>query len=467
MCVRKVAFLLLLFCCLPSFAQEAWLQPGATILANPMGLPDSHYPAQVIRYNADSETYLIRFLSGPYAVGKGEYTLSASKLRPAPTPAAQPAQPAQPAVAAPAQPTAAVPAAPAPAPAATQATAGSWLDPGRQVMVNVMNFPDDFHPAQILGYNPDSDTYRVKVTSGPYARGNGEYTLSRSRLRPNGDATATQPAPAAQTAQTPPTQTAQTPPAAAAKPAQPTPAAEQAKPGESTWEQMWREREQTIAAQKNPQPAGKVAGATPFQGVYLRHEQSAQGFREDHYYFFPDGRVYHEVPPEGPSRFNWEQAQRETPQLCGYYGVNGQEITFSWPGGGYTWILKPNGGGYEMNYSPTVKVDKFPANARLSGTYARGDITAAVGQPTLSTAWTYTFSPDGTVIMNDMKGADTANVTATVTERDRGTYTLSGNDLEIRSAAGVWRCTAYPQPNGTPSQTPARISIDGSLLERR
>ncbi len=441
--MRFYHFLLLTLFVLPAFAQEAWLQPGATILANPMGLPDSHYPAQVVRYNADSDTYLIRFISGPYAAGKGEYTLSASKFKPAPAPPAQAAAP-------PAQ------TQPVTQPASTtdpaQGQTGSWLEPGRQVLANPMNFPNDFHPAQIVRYNADSDTYVVRFSSGPYARGSGEYTLSRSRLQQM-NAAASQPQTAA----------AQTPPAQA-----PNNGGKQ----ESTWEQMWREREQTIAAQQNPQPAGKVAGATPFQGLYLRHEQSFQGtalnYREDHYFFFPDGRVYHDVPPEGPSRFVWEKAQQETPQLCGHYGVNGDQITFSWPDGTYTWMLKKNGGGYEMNYSPTVKVDQFPANARLSGTYQRGDITTTAGQPTLSTAWSYTFSPDGTVTMNDMKGADTTTVAATVRERDHGTYTLSGNDLEIRSGAGVWRCTAFPQWNGgAPSQTPARISLDGSLLERR
>ena len=350
-------------------ASEAWLQPGATILANPMGLPDSYYPALVVRYNADSETYLIRFTSGPYAVGKGEYVLSASKLRPAPAAAAAPQ-----------------PSAPPPAPAAPPPAA--------------------------------------RVTANPPA--------------------------------TPPTATTEK------------------KQGETTWEGIWREREAAIAAQQQQagQPAGKVAGSYPFQGIYLRHEQSFQGtalnYREDHYYFFPDGRVYHDVPPEGPARFDWNKAMQVSPELCGYYGVNGNEITFSWPGGGYTWVLKKNGGGYEMNYSPTVKVETFPANARLSGTYERGDITAAAGAPTLSTAFSYTFSPDGTVLLNEMKGTDSTNLTTTVRDQNRGTYTVAGNDMEIRTGAGVWRFTAYPQwNNGPPSQAPSRISLDGALLERR
>lgn len=114
-----------------------------------------------------------------------------------------------------------------------------------------------------------------------------------------------------------------------------------------------------------------------------------------------------------------------------------------------------------------MKVEKFPANARLSGTFERGSLHSAAGAPTLSTATGYTFSADGTVSYAGMGGTDSTNLTTTVREQQRGTYTLSGNDLELRLGGTVWRCTAFPQWEGAPSQTPRRISIDGTLLERR
>lgn len=354
------------------------------------------------------------------------------------------------------------------APLGAQPAGDAWLTPGNTVLVSPMGLKDDFHPAKVIRYNADSETYLVRFVSGPYAIGKGEYTLSKSRMRPQEAAAApVQSAPAAQSV--PPAQAPATQPPTTQPPT--TTAAD--RPKSEAWAAMQKDIDERIAASKNPPKnnAGPVGGAAPFAGIYLRHEQSFSGtslnYREDHYYFFSDGRVYHGVPPEGPSHFDWAKAQAKNPELCGRYGVSGNQITFSWPSGSYTWMLKGSGSAFDMNYSPTVKVEKFPANARLSGTYERGSVHSAPGVPNLSTATGYTFSPDGSVTYAGMGGTDSTNATTTVREQQRGTYTLSGNDLELRLGGAVWRCTAFPQWEGAPSQTPKRLSVDGTLLERK
>jgi hypothetical protein len=234
---------------------------------------------------------------------------------------------------------------------------------------------------------------------------------------------------------------------------------------------MMRDIEQTIADSKRPPaPAAPVAGATPLSGLYLRQEQSFQGtalnHREDYYYFFSDGRVYHGVPPEGPARFQWEMETQKNPDRCGRYGVQGDRITFSWmTGRTYTWKITGTGNEFDLNMSPTVKADKFPASARISGTYDRGSVNRAPGLPTIALSTSYTFGLDGSVTMGGMKGTDTTTVTTTIQEAARGTYSLSGNDLEIRWRGEVWRCTAFPMPGGTAS--PPSISINGAVFVKR
>ncbi|MBK8219978.1 MAG: hypothetical protein IPK73_03035 [Candidatus Obscuribacter sp.] len=225
-------------------------------------------------------------------------------------------------------------------------------------------------------------------------------------------------------------------------------------------------------------PAGPVTGSHPFEGLYLRHEQTWQGtalsYREDHYYFFTDGRVYHGVPPEGPGRFNWAKEQQAHPERCGQYGVNGNKITFSYAGNApYTWPIKMQSGReMELNMSPTVKVEKFGANAKLSGSYHRGTVFGgnySIGTaPTITKAGIYNFSPNGTVTTDSTKGisGDTKDtgVTASIYQKNAGTYTVSGNDMTISLGGETMHCTAYPIMEGG---QPIRISINGALFERK
>jgi hypothetical protein len=120
--------------------------------------------------------------------------------------------------------------------------------------------------------------------------------------------------------------------------------------GSDAWKAMQADIEARIKgsqnqAKVNAGPAKPVAGSKGLSGLYLRHEQTWMGtslnYREEHYYFMPDGRFYKGVPPEGPSAFNWAKVQAEHPELCGQYGINGDKITLSYAGSApYSWLLK-------------------------------------------------------------------------------------------------------------------------------
>jgi hypothetical protein len=232
-------------------------------------------------------------------------------------------------------------------------------------------------------------------------------------------------------------------------------------------------------AATNASPAQPVNGSKGLSGLYLRHEQSFQGtsisYREDHYYFFPDGRVYHGVPPEGPSNFNWAKEMRENPLKCGTYGINGNKITFSWTGGSsYTWPMRNDARGMEINMSPTNKVEKFGSNAKLSGSYHRGTVFGANysygAAPTITKAGIYTFASNGSFSTDSTKGlgGDTndTGVTVGIYQKGQGTYTINGNDMVLTLGGEVKRCTVYPVTDNGNLQAPVRISINGALFER-
>lgn len=225
-------------------------------------------------------------------------------------------------------------------------------------------------------------------------------------------------------------------------------------------------------------PAAPVGGSKGLSGLYFRHAQVFMGnsisYNEDHFLFFPDGRFYHGVPPEGPGHFNWTKEQAAHPDRCGQYGINGDQITFAYPGNeNITWTMKRKGADQmELNYGPTVKVESFGPNAKLSGTFARGtsfgSTYSPAGAPTITSSGVYTFSPNGTVSNSAMgaTGGDTKDVgvTARVSQDSQGTYSINGNDMVINLGGQSMRCTAYPVSKNGVIQ---RISIDGLLYEKR
>ena len=228
-------------------------------------------------------------------------------------------------------------------------------------------------------------------------------------------------------------------------------------------------------------PAKAVSGSKGLNGLYLRHEQVFMGtslsYNEDHYFFFPDGRFYHGVPPEGPSNFNWSKEQQAHPERCGQYGINGDKITISYSGSEpFTWQLKMRGANeMELNRAPTVRVERFGANARISGNYQRGTTFGAsysyAGAPTVTAAGTYIFNSNGTVSNSNVSGAEgdtkVSGVSVGVQQANQGTYSINGNDMTLNLGGKTMRCTVYPVYDRGNSQLPARISLNGALYERK
>lgn len=212
--------------------------------------------------------------------------------------------------------------------------------------------------------------------------------------------------------------------------------------------------------------ASATAGnkAKVLSGLFTRFGQSFEGKRlicqEEQFYFYPDGRVYHGLPPEGPAHLDWSKALKDTPNLCGSYGIIGDTIIFQRSGSQpVTWKLRRKGNNLELNGMVADKAPTFPKNAKLEGTYARPEIIVFQGKP-VTTPVIYSFTFDGKVSIE--KKDKTLAV-----QKQSGSYSLSGNDLELNLGSDHTTSTIFPQHLDNRSiKSPDRLSINGKLFER-
>ncbi len=213
--------------------------------------------------------------------------------------------------------------------------------------------------------------------------------------------------------------------------------------------------------------ASATAGnkAKVLNGLFTRFGQSFEGKRlicqEEQFYFYPDGRVYHGLPPEGPAHLDWSKALKDTPNLCGSYGIIGDTIIFQWSNQAQpvTWKLRRKGNNLELNGMVADKAPTFPNNAKLDGTYSRPEIIVFQGKP-ITTPVIYLFTADGKVTIEhkDNKLA---------VQKHSGSYLISGNDLELNLGSDHTTSTIFPQHLDNRSlKSPDRLSINGKLFER-
>jgi hypothetical protein len=213
--------------------------------------------------------------------------------------------------------------------------------------------------------------------------------------------------------------------------------------------------------------ASATAGnkAKVLNGLFTRFGQSFEGKRlicqEEQFYFYTDGRVYHGLPPEGPAHLDWSNALKDTPNLCGSYGIIGDTIIFQWSGSEQpvTWKLRRKGNNLELNGMVADKAPTFPNNAKLDGTYSRPEIIVFQGKP-VTTPVIYLFTADGKVTVEQKDKKLTV-------QKHSGSYSLSGNDLELNLGSDHTTSTIFPQHLDNRSlKSPDRLSINGKLFER-
>ena len=210
--------------------------------------------------------------------------------------------------------------------------------------------------------------------------------------------------------------------------------------------------------------------AAPLNGLYFGLD-NMRGFAEVYWWFLPDGRILRDTLPTGLTVDKFDAACQQHSGLCGNYTLNGDKLTLLYKNGNSeTWSYKPLNGGIQLNYLILTPVEKYPAGARLDGSWDRASAANVHSSPASNTAITsptfYSFRPDGTFTFLNVAGIDAtskvqgANITSSQQTQSTGTYTVSNNVLTLVRNGATEQHMIFPVAGGS-------LNIDGMVYRKR
>ncbi len=216
-----------------------------------------------------------------------------------------------------------------------------------------------------------------------------------------------------------------------------------------------------------------VPGAKGLSGLWWRVYGSPPALVEQHFLFMPDGRLFIGVGlnPDDP---DFARMQREWPDGCGGYGLDGDKLHIELGGDADEWkpltFERVSDTQVKLNGVPTFRARQFPVDFRLDATYATTDAAHVAvlerGGITRSSATVFTFRRDGTFEKSTtMTAAATGDAPEQHVTRAAGTYELTRNHITLRSAAEESTLLAYPR--GPEEDPAAMLRIGAWLLKRR
>src|SRR5579884_3610128 len=170
-----------------------------------------------------------------------------------------------------------------------------------------------------------------------------------------------------------------------------------------------------------------------------------RNYVEVYWWFLPDGRVLNGLPRGGPDPANFDAACNASPQFCGNYTLNGDKLSIHYRSGAdQQWTYKPLKGGIHLNYIILTPVARFPAGARLNGTWGRAMTNTVATSSTTGVAINspnfYTFRADGTYTRRTSVEVDNMGSASRVDQvknfESSGAYTLQGYTLTLTGNGG-------------------------------
>jgi hypothetical protein len=170
-----------------------------------------------------------------------------------------------------------------------------------------------------------------------------------------------------------------------------------------------------------------------------------RGFSEVYWWFLADGRVLNALPTHGLTPADFDAACSAHTGFCGNYTLNGDKLSIHYKNGStQDWTFKPLNGGIQLNYLILTPVQKFPAGAKLNGTWSRPFSSTVASGPSSAVTVTaptfYTFRSDGTYSQNTVAGVDAvsgvkgANIADSQNFKAQGAYTVKDNVLTLGGA---------------------------------
>jgi hypothetical protein len=196
-----------------------------------------------------------------------------------------------------------------------------------------------------------------------------------------------------------------------------------------------------------------------------------RGFAEVYWWFLADGRVLQGLPHTGVTPADFEAACAANSGLCGTYTLNGTKLSIKYRSGkSEDWTYQTLDGGMQMNYLILTPVKKYPAGAKLNGTFSRAFSSKAASGPSSAVSVTvpsfFTFKPDGTCQGRVIAGVDAvsgvkgANVASSSDTQWSGTYTVKDNVLVLVKNGKSERHMIFPAPGDN-------LNIDGQVYKKQ
>jgi hypothetical protein len=201
--------------------------------------------------------------------------------------------------------------------------------------------------------------------------------------------------------------------------------------------------------------------AAPLNGLYFGVD-NMRGFAEVYWWFLADGRVLRDTLPTGLTADKFDAACQQHSEVCGNYTLNGDKLTLRYKTvNSETWSYKPLNGGIQLNYLILTPVEKYPAGARLDGSWDRAFAASVHSSPGLNIATAspsfYTFRRDGTFTFLNVPGA---NITSSQQTQSNGTYTVGNNVLTLVRNGATEQHMIFPVAGGS-------LNIDGMVYRKR
>ncbi|MEW6732657.1 MAG: hypothetical protein AB1489_15115 [Acidobacteriota bacterium] len=191
---------------------------------------------------------------------------------------------------------------------------------------------------------------------------------------------------------------------------------------------------------------------------------------QTYYLFFPDGRLYNGLPKGGSiDNFDFDAASKSSPNICGYYRIEGNKIAINWLAERAAQSLEFQRikDGITINKVRYDEVKRY--NGPIIGTYSISNyfnLSGGVATGSASSTIFITFGSDGRFTEQGFanSGVATANsrTTTNINSRGSGTYQISNYTLQLNYDDGrKENCTFFVYPGNENGSSPKAVIING------
>jgi hypothetical protein len=196
-----------------------------------------------------------------------------------------------------------------------------------------------------------------------------------------------------------------------------------------------------------------------------------RGFKETYWWFLADGRFLHGLPMTGVTPADFDAACTAGSGICGTYVLNGSKLALTYKTGrSEDWTYAVLNGGIQLNYLILTPVGKYPAGAKLNGTFSRAFSAKFASGPSSAVTITapsfFTFKSDGTFQSRSTAGVETtsavkdANTSSSSQSQSSGTYTVHDNVLMLITSGKSERHMIFPAPGDN-------LNLDGQIYTKQ